>query len=145
LNLTAYALPPWFGLTLTIIVCGSAFWKGGREEQVAAGGLLMSWLITLVLRDHRWAGMQWGAFAADFANLALLTAISIRTKRYWPLVAAAFQLLCVMTHVARMIDPGVHGWAYATGQVIFTQLLLVTIGVGVWNTWRAQVRATAAS
>ena len=55
-----------------------------------------------------------------------------------------FQLLCVLTHVARMIDPGVRGWAYATGQVIFTQLLLISIGVGVVNTWRARRRGQAA-
>ena len=60
----------------------------------------------------------------------------MRTPRYWPLVAAAFELLCVVTHVARIIDPGVMAWAYATAQVIFTQLVVVAIGVGVWNHWR---------
>jgi hypothetical protein len=35
-----------------------------------------------------------------------------------------------------MIDPGVRAWGYATAQVIFTQLVIVTIGVGVWGTWR---------
>lgn len=138
MNLTAYALPPWVGLTLTFVVCGGAFWKGSREEQLAAGGTLLSWLATLVLRDHRWLGLQWGAFASDTVLLILLTGIAVRTRRYWPLVAAAFQLLCVLIHVARLIDPGVRGWAYATGQVIFTQLLLISIGVGVINTWRGR-------
>ena len=136
----AYALPPWVGLTLTVVVCGGAFWKGGREEQVAAAGVLLSWLATLVLRDPRWLGTQWGAFGADVLLLILITVISIRTQRYWPLIAAAFQLLCVMTHVARMIDPGVRAWAYATGQIIFTQFYLFAVGVGVWNTWRREAQ-----
>jgi hypothetical protein len=132
-----YALPTWVGLTLLLVVCGGAFWKGDREGQLAAGGVLLSWGATIALHDPRWVGLQWGAFGADLALLALLTAISLRTPRYWPLVAASAQLLCVMTHVARMMDPaGVRAWAYATGQVIFTQLLLVAIAVGVWNTWR---------
>lgn len=118
------------------VVCGAAFWKGDREEQVAAGGVLLSWVATLVLRDPRWHGTQWGAFGADVLLLVLITSVSMRSERYWPLVAAAFQLLCVMTHVARMIDPGVRAWAYATGQIIFTQLYLITIGVGVWGAWR---------
>lgn len=129
---------PWFGITLTIVVSAGAFWKGDREEQLAAGGVLLSFAITLAMRDRTWAGTQWAAFISDALLLALVTAISLRTTRYWPLVAAAFQLLCVMTHVARTIDPGVHAWAYATGQVIFTQLYMVAIGVGVWNTWRGR-------
>jgi hypothetical protein len=137
----AYSLPPWVGLTLLVLVCGSAFWKGGREEQVAAGAVLLSVVATVVLRDPRWIGLQWGAFGADVLLLLALGAVALRTRRYWPLFAAAFQLLCVLIHVARLIDPGVRGWAYATGQVIFTQWVLITIGVGVWNTWRGRAQA----
>lgn len=127
---------PLFGLALAIIVCASAFWKGGREEQIAAGGLLMSWAVTIALRDRSWVGMQWSAFAADACLLALLVGLSLRTQRYWPLAAAAFQLLCFVTHVARIVDPGVRAWAYATGQVVWSQLVFWALGVGVWNTWR---------
>ena len=134
-----------------MVVCGGAFWKGSREEQTAAGGLLLSWAATIALRDRSWIGTQWSAFTADTVLLLLLTAVAMTTKRYWPLFAAAFQLLCVMTHVARIIDPGVRAWAYATGQVIWSQLVFVAVGVGVWNTWRgrlngpASLRASSAS
>jgi hypothetical protein len=129
---------PWFGVALTITVSAAAFWKGGREEQLAAGGVLLSFAMTIALRDNSWQGTQWSAFVADVALLALIVTIALRSPRYWPLAAAAFQLICVMIHVGRMIDPGVRAWAYATGQVIFTQLYLVAIGVGTWNTWRGR-------
>jgi len=119
------------------VVCGAAFWKGGREEQLAAGGLLLDWALTIALRDRSWIGTQWAAFAGDVGLLIVATAISLRTTRYWPLFAAAFELLCVVTHVARTVDPGVRAWAYATAQVIFTQFFVVAVGVGVWGTWRA--------
>jgi len=96
----------------------------------------MDWALTIALRDRSWIGPQWAAFGGDLGLLIVVTAISMRTRRYWPLVAAAFELLCVTVHVARLIDPGVHAWAYATAQVIFTQLFVLTIGVGVWNLWR---------
>ena len=131
-----YALPAWVGLTLTAVVCVGAFWRGDREQQIAAGGVLLSWLATLVLRDPRWFGTQWGAFGADLAFLALITGIAVRSPRYWPLATAAFQLLSVLTHVARMIDPGVRAWAYATGNVIWSQMVIISLGVGVWNAWR---------
>jgi hypothetical protein len=133
----SYALPPWVGLTLLALVFGAAFLKGGREEQVAAGAVLISLVATIVLRDPRWVGLQWGAFVSDVLLLLALTALALRTARYWPLAAAALQLLCVSIHLARIVDPGVRAWAYATGQVIFTHLLLYTIAFGVWGTWRA--------
>jgi hypothetical protein len=141
--LHAYALPPWYGLTLTALVCGAAFWKGGRDEQFAAGGMLLGWLATLVLRDPRWLGIQWGALGADIFFLAVLLAIALRTERYWPLAAAAFQLLAVVTHVARMVDHGLNGWTYATAGIIWTQLVLLALGVGVWGAWRARRQLSA--
>ena len=132
-----YSLPPWVGLAIAVIVCGSAFWKGGREEQVAAGGLMLSWMTTLALRDPRWVGAQWGAFFADSCLLLLLVGLALRTRRYWPLAAAAFQLLCVVIHIARIADPGIRAWAYGTGQIIFSQWVFFSVGVGTWHTWRA--------
>ena len=137
MHLTSYQLPPWVGLAIAVVVCGGAFWKGGREEHLAAGGLLLSDLASFLLNDPRWVGPQWGAFAADTCLLILLTVIALRTTRYWPLAAAAFQLLCVVIHIARIVDPGVRGWAYATGQVIFSQWVFFAVGVGTINTWRA--------
>jgi hypothetical protein len=127
---------PWFGITLTLVVCAGAFLRGGREEQLVAGGLLLSLAVTLAMRDRSWAGTQWGAFVADTLLLGLLIAIALRSQRYWPLAAAAFQLLCVCTHLARIADPAVHAWAYATGQVIWSQMVFWALGIGVWNTWR---------
>jgi hypothetical protein len=142
LHLTSYQLPPWVGLAITVAVCGGAFWKGRREEQLAAGGLLLSLMATVVLRDPRWISAQWGAFGADTCLLLLLIWIALRSGRYWPLAAAAFQLLCVLIHVARIVDPGVRAWAYATGQVIFSQWVFFAVGVGTWNTWRASRHPT---
>ncbi|MFI4949775.1 MAG: hypothetical protein ACHP7A_01920 [Caulobacterales bacterium] len=133
---------PWFGVVLTITVCAGAFWKGGREEQQAAAGLLLALAVTLAMRDRTWVGTQWGAFAADVCLFAFLTFIALRSKRYWPLAAAGFQLLGVATHLARTLDPGVRAWAYATGQVIWSQLVFWALAVGVFNTWRARRQET---
>lgn len=100
--------------------------------------MLLAWALTIALRDRSWIGTQWGAFAADVGLLIVFIAIALRTPRYWPLAAAAFQLLTVVTHAARMVDPGVRAWAYATGQVIWSQMVIIALGVGVWNTWRGR-------
>ncbi len=144
MQLASYALPPWVGLAIAVIVSGGAFWKGGREEQIAAGGLILSWLVTIVLRDPNWVGAQKGAFVADTCLLVILLMLALRTKRYWPLAATAFQLLCVLTHIARIVDPGVRAWAYATGQVIWSQWVFFAVGVGTWNRWRGRRRLALA-
>ena len=54
-----------------------------------------------------------------------------------------FRLAKLLTRIQE-IDPGVRAWAYATGQVIFTQLYMITVGVGVLNRWRDDRRALAA-
>jgi hypothetical protein len=116
-------------------VCGAAFWKGGREEQVTAGALLLGWVATLLFRDPHWLGAQMGALVVDALFFALMVAIALRSDRYWPIAAAGFQLLAIMTHGARMADPAVRGWAYATASILWTQLVLIALGVGVFGSW----------
>jgi hypothetical protein len=93
-------------------------------------------LATVVLRDYSWPQLQLAGFVVDVLLLLLLLWIALRSPKYWPLAAAGFQLLAVLTHVAKMIDPGLQQWAYITAIVIWTYLLMITLGVGVWNCWR---------
>jgi hypothetical protein len=131
------ALPPWLGAAAAFLLCGAALWKGGREERLTAAGLLLSLAVTVLLRDYSWPTLQRPEFIADTALFVLLTAIALRTAKFWPLAAAGFQLLAVMTHVAKMIDPNLQQWAYITANVIWTYLVLAALGVGTWNSWRA--------
>jgi hypothetical protein len=144
LNAHAYGLPPWFGLALMASVCGAAFWRGGREEQMTAGALLLSWVATIILRDPQWIGPQWGAFVADIFLLIFLVGLALRSAKYWPIFAAGFHLLAVVTHSARMIDKAMGSWAYATAAVIWAYLVIIALAVGTWNTWRSHGQPTNA-
>jgi hypothetical protein len=136
LHFQAYALPAWYGTGLLLAICGVALWKGRSEERLVAGAMLLAALATYALRDPRWRGPQWSSFAIDIAFLVVLIIVSLRTARFWPLTMAAFQLLAVIVHTARILDSTLSAWAYATAEVIFTQLTLVSLAVGTWNTWR---------
>jgi hypothetical protein len=131
------ALPPWLGFAVMFAVCSCAFIRGGVEERLTAGGLMTNVAATVVMRDYSWPQLQRAGFIVDILLLVLLLAIAMRTRKFWPLAAAAFQLLAVLTHVAKMIDPDLQQWAYITAIVIWTYLLLIALGVGVWNSWRA--------
>jgi hypothetical protein len=136
-------LPPWLGVVVSIVVCGGALWKGGREERLIGAVLLLNFAISIFLRDISWPRVQLAGFIADLATLALMFAVALWSKKFWPMFAAAFQLLSVMTHVGKMLDPLMHQLAYLTAIIIWTYLILISLGVGTWNHWRARRQAAS--
>ena len=138
------AIPPWVGALVALLACGGALWKGAFEERCAAVGLLCSMGLTLALRDTSWPKVQSAEFAADIANLGLLIWIALRSPKYWPMAAAGFQLLAVMTHVAKLVDRAVAQWAYLTAGIIWTYLLMIALVVGTANASRARRAVQAA-
>jgi hypothetical protein len=138
------AIPPWAGALIAFLVCGGALWKGALEERCAAVGLLFSMGATIALRDTSWPKVQSTEFLADVANLLLLTGIALRSPKYWPMAAAGFQLLAVMTHVAKLVDRGVAQWTYLTAGIIWTYLLMIALVVGTVNAARARREAQKA-
>jgi hypothetical protein len=145
--LHAYAIPDWFGWSFLTAVCLLAAIFGRWEERVAAGAFLMDSALTRLFRDHSWIGPQWAEFWMDLGFLALLIFIALRTRRFWPLFAAGFQLLTIVTHTARMLDPKVNGWTYATAVIIWSYMIMYAILFGVWGSWKArrQLKAVAGS
>jgi hypothetical protein len=114
-------------------VCLIAVWRGGDEERLAAGGLLANWALSMVVYKSHSQDTQWAVFAFDASLLALYVWLAMRTRRFWPLFAAGFQVLVVVIHLGRAADAGVSGWAYITGQLILAYLVLFTIGYGAWT------------
>ena len=118
-------------------VCVLAVWRGRGDERLAAGGWLANWAFTMLLiRSQEGTTVdvtQWGVFVVDTALLGLLLWLALLSTRYWPLFAAAFQLLGVATHLGRAADTGVSAWAYLTAGLVWSYLSLVTIGYGAWT------------
>ena len=125
--------------------CSSLFAiaKGGREEKIAAVYFALAALAAPWILDKRWAGTQWAVFAVDVGYLVLLLVLALRSAKWWPIPAAAFQLLAILTHVASLIDHQLRAWAYVTAGVIWTYLGLAAIVVGTFNTWRARRQPAA--
>jgi hypothetical protein len=134
-------IPPWLGILILVVVSSGAIWKGEVEERIAGAALFVTVFATYLLRDHSWPSLQYAAFAMDAVMLAVLVFLALRTAKYWPLAAAGFQLLAVLTHIGKMIDPQVNQWAYLTAIVIFTYLVIIALAVGTWNSWRARARS----
>lgn len=100
---------------------------------MAAAGYLANWALSMVAYRGDSHDTQWGILAVDGGLLALYVYLALRTSRYWPLFAAAFQLLAVLTHIARALDTAVSGWAYMTAGLVWSYLVIATVGYGAWT------------
>ncbi|MBW8813771.1 MAG: hypothetical protein JF588_10130 [Caulobacterales bacterium] len=113
-------------------VCVTAVWRGRDEERLATAAILADWALAIfVYRASQ--ETQWGILMIDCAQCAVFLWIALRSPRYWPLPLAAFGLLELLTHLAHAADTTVSGWAYITAEMIWSYLLLFTVGYASWT------------
>jgi hypothetical protein len=123
-------------------VCGTAIWRGRDEERLATAAILADWaLATFVYRATQ--ETQWGILLIDTAQFAVFLWIAMRSARFWPLPMSAFALLELITHLAHAADPTVTGWSYITAEIIWSYLLLFTVGYAAWTAPRYAEKAGA--
>ncbi len=118
-------------------VSAFAVLRGGRVARAVAMANLGAWAASLLVENRsNWLDPQWGVLLVDLAFLAALLFYALRERPTWLLFAAAFQLLSVLTHVAILIDLGVHARAYLQGLAIWSYLVLLSLAIGSWRHWR---------
>lgn len=125
-------------------VCVVAVWRGRDEERLAAAGVLADWALTVFVYKVRSEDTQWGVLAVDTVQFALFLWIAMRSQRFWPLFVGSFALLQLVTHLANAADAGVTGWAYLTAELLWSYLLLFTVGYAAWTAPRHNPRAVRA-
>ncbi len=119
----------WAALALT---GGAALRRGGSPERQGALLIGAAWILTpLVELRESWFQPQLGILAVDMATLLGLIILAIRYDRYWPICAAAFQAIAVLTHLAFLINPNALYRAYLFGNFSIGFLLLGAILGGV--------------
>jgi hypothetical protein len=139
LSLGELELPSFVWPAALFSVVGIAVSRGGREERIAAAGVLVAWLLTTIVYRTGLRETQWPVLVIDSCLLVLYLWIALRSTRYWPLFTAGFKLLAVVTHIANYLDTGVSGWAYWTAEIIWSYLALFTIGYAAWTAPRYAV------
>ena len=77
-----------------------------------------------------WIRMEEEIFAIDIIALLALLYLTVKSDRFWPMWASAFQLLAVAIHTVVMIAPDVTPWAFATGAVFWAYPMLLALALG---------------
>ena len=127
--MTAAQIVSWAALVLT---CSIVVWRGRRAERFGMTVVAIGWVVTpFVQRLDSWYQPQFGILAVDVAVLAGLVALAFRYDRYWPICAAAFQAVAVLTHFAFLINPKALYRAFYFGNFAIGYLILGAIIGGV--------------
>lgn len=103
------------------------------------------WLATLVMARLGPSGYGVGVAVVDIVALVVLVGLALTSTRYWPLWAAGFHLLAVITHWLHRLDPTVGSWAYVTAGIIWGYLLLWSLAFGTWGAWRDRRQLASAA
>ena len=109
-----------------------AFRWGGRDERLAALAVLGATLMTPLVQSYGFKGPETGIVIVDFALFAALAAIAMRSRSFWPIWAAGFQLCALAVHMAAAAMPGIMPGAYAETLVIWSYPVLLALGIGTW-------------
>ncbi len=127
-------------LILLLMASFYALWKGGGPERVMAS-ILLALLVTdqslHLLIPVQFITVDTVHLATDLIAAAATFTLAMFAHRFWPLVAAAVQMLPLLAHATRLADVSMHPIAYLTMQVAASWLLPPLLAVG---TWRHQTR-----
>lgn len=126
-----FALTTWdlVGAGALFVTSWLAFRHGGRDEQIAAAAFIIATLVTRLFHAT-YAHVELSVLAVDCTLLAGLMALALTSDRFWPMYAAAFQLLGTVVHVASMTETGNFSWAYAVALIFWSYAVLVALLVG---------------
>ena len=112
--------------------CGAAWKWGGLDERLAALGFMLATIATNLVGQNGYGNTETGMLAIDALLFLGLLVIALRSDRFWPLWAAAFQLVATLVHFASMFETGNFAWAYYVALIFWTYPVFIALGAGTW-------------
>lgn len=121
-------------LTLAVLLgsCGAAWKWGGFDERIAAIAFLVATAASNFADNTAFLRTETGMLVVDVLLFFGLLALALRSDRFWPMWAAAFQLVGTMFHFASMAETGDFAWAYYVALIFWSYPVALSLGVGTW-------------
>ncbi|HEX9933022.1 MAG TPA: hypothetical protein VGB08_09295 [Allosphingosinicella sp.] len=116
-----------------LALCTAYCWLRGAGPEKAGAAIIVvgSILSTLTFSAQvRFASVQAGIFVVDLGVLAALVAVALCAERFWPIFAAALQLIAATCHAVKLADPTVIGPVYAFFLAFWTYVILLLFVFG---------------
>lgn len=112
--------------------CVYALAKGGGSERAAVGIIVAAALLSQIasLMGNRWHGFEAYVMAVDAATFVAFVFLAKRSRKFWPIWAAAAQLIGTMTHLVVLFEPSIVLEVYASTQPFWALPVIVAMIVG---------------
>ncbi|MBA3666602.1 MAG: hypothetical protein H0W65_02620 [Sphingomonas sp.] len=121
------------------------------DERLAALICLVGSVMTISWSGpaHYYLDIESGILAVDILALLGFVGVALRSKRFWPLWVAGFQLTSVLSHFIKALHWSLIPQVYAAAERLWIYPILLAIVVGTWRSrryWRqsGEINATPA-
>jgi hypothetical protein len=115
-----------------VAACVFALFRGGRTERAAVGIIVAAALASQVasLMGHRWHGFEPYVMAVDAMTFIAFVVLAKRSRKFWPIWAAAAQLVGTLTHLVVVFERSIALEIYASTQPFWAIPVIVAMVVG---------------
>ena len=127
----------FLSFVVLLTCCGFSLWRGGRAERIAAMAMMLAWFATpLVQNVHQTLGPQSGVLIIDVLLLLVLLTLALTSDRWWTMVAAGFQGVSALVHLAAALDQQIIPRAYYVAGSLLSYLTMGALLAGAVNVRR---------
>lgn len=123
----------YISLSLAILTCGLAIWLGDVAARRIGAAFLISWIASLVVYRNNAQNTDLGVLLVDIATLFFFVWASITARLIWSVLASAFQLIVVASHLAATIDLRVTIGTFNMSMAMWSYGILLCIAFGTWT------------
>ena len=124
---------------IMFVVVAYAYGRGKVDERLAASICAIGSIATVLVRSPGspyYANVETGVLTIDFVALAAFVLLALRSRRFWPLWVAGFQLTSVLAHFLKAVHWNMIPEVYAAAERFWIYPIFLAIVVGTWRSRR---------
>ena len=119
-------------MAFVFLCCGVAWRWGGKDERFTAIGVAVAVIASNIVTDGSYAHTESGVLIIDMTVFGGLLVLALKSDRFWPMWAAAFQMVGIMVHFASIPQAGDFAWAYYVALIFWTYPVFIALAAGTW-------------
>jgi hypothetical protein len=107
-------------------------WKGRSEQRIILGALLVGSVNTYFIHISRrgtWLDLDLMMIANEVLVTAIILAVAYRSRKFWPLPIASFQILALMSQLVSIFGQDLQAYAVGVTQGLWAYLQLTLLAI----------------